>query len=66
MKYYHEFWGEENGKGVWKREEITKETAIMILDHNYKDPCKLVNTPCYYRCLFDAVDVVDDREEHTS
>ena len=60
MKYYHEFWGEENGKGVWKREEVTKETAIMLLDHAYNEPCKLVNIPCYYRLMFGGVDVVEE------
>lgn len=60
MKYYHEFWGEENGKGIWKREEVTKEIAIMLLDHYYFNPCKLVNIPCYYRLPFGGVEVVEE------
>ncbi len=60
MKYYHEFWSDENGKEELKRAEVTKETAIMLLSDGYNEPCKLVDIPCYYRLMFGGVEVVEE------
>lgn len=57
MKYYYEHLTDDN-KPEWVREEISKETAILLLDHCYNHPCKIINVPCYYRLPWGGVEVV--------